>query len=194
MVVVVEVVGVVEVVAVVGVVEVVGVVVVVTVVKVVVIVLEAISIVHSFLSPWYNQRGQNRRGTCGPAAPVPRLPRVIKEENLSAKQLRKIWKDEFLSSIRREMKTKILELKSSIKALTERCNAIEKSQNVVCKKYDTAIAALQSVKSQTANLDKNTRRLQIRLKRNSVSWREQSTNKISHCIESNTPLMKLNNI
>ena len=144
----------VEVIAVVGMVEVVGVVVVVTVVKVVVIVMEAISIVHSFLSPWYNQRGQNRRGTCGPAAPVPRLPRVIKEENLSAKQLRKIWKDKFLPGIRREIKTKILELKSSTKALTETCNAIKKSQNVVSKKYDTAIAALQSVKSQTANLDK----------------------------------------
>ena len=117
MVAVVEVVGVVEVVAVVGVVLVVevvavgGVVVVfevvvvvtvvavVTVVKVVVIVIEAISIVHSFLSPWYNQRGQNRRGSCGPAAPVPRLPRVIKEGNLSAKELRRIWKDEFLPSI-----------------------------------------------------------------------------------------------
>ena len=52
------------------------------------------------------------------------------------------------------MKTKILELKSSIKVLTERCNPIEKSQDFVSKKYDTAIAALQSVKSQTANLDK----------------------------------------
>ena len=109
---------------------------------------------NSFLSPWYNQRGQNRRGSCGPAAPVPRLPRVIKEGNLSAKELRRIWKDEFLPSIRREIKTKILELKSSIKALTERCNAIEKSQDFVSKKYDTAIASLQSVKSQTANLDK----------------------------------------
>ena len=68
--------------------------------------------------------------------------------------LRRIWKDEFLPSIRREIKTKILELKSSIKALTERCNAIQKSQDFVSKKYDTAIAALQSVKSQTANLDK----------------------------------------
>ena len=96
MVVVLEVVLVVTVVAVVVVVAVVKVV---TVVKVVVIVIEAISIVHSFLSPWHNQRGQNRRGSCGPAAPVPRLPRVIKEGNLSAKELRRIWKDEFLPSI-----------------------------------------------------------------------------------------------
>jgi len=73
---------------------------------------------------------------------------------LSAKELRRIWKDEFLPSIRREIKTKILELKSNIKALTETCNAIERSQDFVSKKYDTAIAALQSVKSQAANLDK----------------------------------------
>ena len=124
------------------------------VVVAVVIVMEAISIVHSFLSPWYNQRGQTRRGSFGPAAPVPRLPRVIKEGNLSAKELRRIWKDEFLPNIRREMKTKLLELKSNIKALTERCNAIQKSQDFVSKKYDTAIAALQSVKSQSANLYK----------------------------------------
>ena len=45
---------------------------------VMVIVIEAISIVHSYLSSWYNQRGQNRRGSCGVAAPVPRLPTVIK--------------------------------------------------------------------------------------------------------------------
>ena len=100
---------------------------VVKVVKVVVIVIEGISIVHSFLSPSYNQRGQNRRGSCGPAAPVPRLSRVIKEGNLSAKELRRIWKDEFLPSIGSEIKTKILELKSSIKALTKRCNAIEET-------------------------------------------------------------------
>ena len=66
--------------AVVAVVLLVAVVVVVAVVTVVmvVIVIEAISIVHSCLSSWYNQRGQNRRGSCGVAAPVPRLPRVIK--------------------------------------------------------------------------------------------------------------------
>ncbi|XP_068690020.1 uncharacterized protein [Montipora foliosa] len=76
------------------------------------------------------------------------------DQGLSAKGLRKIWNDEFLPSIRREIKTEILELKSSIKALTERCNELEKSQDFVSKKYDTAIAALQSVKSEISNLDK----------------------------------------
>ena len=76
------------------------------------------------------------------------------DQGLSAKELRRIWNDEFLPSIRREIKTEILELKSSIKALTERCNELEKSQDFVSKKYDTAIAALQSVKSEICNLDK----------------------------------------
>ena len=68
---------------------------VVVVVTVVVIVIEAISIVHSFLSPWYNQRGQNRRGSCGPAAPVPRLPRVIKRETEVQKHLEEFGKTNF---------------------------------------------------------------------------------------------------
>ncbi|XP_068747152.1 uncharacterized protein [Montipora capricornis] len=76
------------------------------------------------------------------------------DQGLSAKELRRIWNDEFLPSIRREIKTEILELKSSIKALTERCNELEKSQDFVSKKYDTAIAALQSVTSEISNLDK----------------------------------------
>ena len=76
------------------------------------------------------------------------------DQGLSAKELRRIWNEEFLPSIRREIKTEILELKSSIKALTERCNELEKSQDFVSKKYDTAIAALQSVKSEISNLDK----------------------------------------
>ena len=76
------------------------------------------------------------------------------DQGLSAKELRRIWNDEFLPSVRREIKTEILELKSSIKALTERCNELEKSQDFVSKKYDTAIAALQSVKSEISNLDK----------------------------------------
>ncbi|XP_044167073.1 uncharacterized protein LOC122951098 [Acropora millepora] len=77
------------------------------------------------------------------------------DQGLSAKELRRIWNDEFLPSVRREIKTEILELKSSIKALvTERCNELEKSQDFVFKKYHTAIAALQSVKSEISYLDK----------------------------------------
>ena len=73
---------------------------------------------------------------------------------LSANELRRIWKDEFLPSIRREIKTEIQALKSSIKALTERCDALEKSQDFISKKYDTVVAALQSANGQTTKLDK----------------------------------------
>ena len=72
---------------------------------------------------------------------------------LSANELRRIWKDEFLPSIRREIKTEIQALKSSIKALTERCDALEKSQDFISKKYDTVVAALQSANGQTIKLD-----------------------------------------
>ena len=93
--------------------------------------------------------------------------------------------------MRREIKAKILELKSSIKALTERCNT--EVSKFVSKKYDTAIAALQSVKSQTANLDKYTT-ITNSLEDKLGELAKQSTNKISHCIESNALFMKLNSI
>ena len=48
-----------------------------------------------------------------------------------------MWKDEFLPSIRREIKTEIQALKSSIKLLTERCDAMEQSQDFISKKYDS---------------------------------------------------------
>ena len=71
------------------------------------------------------------------------------EMYLSADQLRGMWKDEFLPSIRREIKTEIQALKSSIKLLTESCDAMEQSQDFISKKYDTVIQALQSSKGET---------------------------------------------
>ena len=75
------------------------------------------------------------------------------EKYLSADQLRGMWKDEFLPSIRREIKAEIQALKSSIKLLTERCDAMEQSQDFISKKYDTVIQALQSTKGDTTKLD-----------------------------------------
>ena len=75
------------------------------------------------------------------------------EMYLSADQLRGMWKDEFLPSIRREIKAEIQTLKSSIKLLTERCDVIERSQDFISKKYDTVIEALQSSKGDTMKLD-----------------------------------------
>lgn len=78
---------------------------------------------------------------------------MTSERYLSADQLRGMWKDEFLPSIRREIKTEIQALKSSIKRLTERCDAMEQSQDFISKKYDTVIQALQSSKCETKKLD-----------------------------------------
>ena len=55
------------------------------------------------------------------------------EMYLSADQLRGMWKDECLPSIRREIKTEIQALKSSIKLLTERCDAMEQAQDFKIK-------------------------------------------------------------
>lgn len=76
------------------------------------------------------------------------------ENFLNANELRIIWNDELLPSIRREIKTEMQALTFNIKELTERCDALEKSQDFISKKYDIDISTLQSAKSQTNNLDK----------------------------------------
>ena len=75
-------------------------------------------------------------------------------DHLSIQDLRKLWKEEFLPSIRQEIKAEILALKSSINAVTERCDALEKSQEFISKKYDTVIESIQKSNGQTAKLDK----------------------------------------
>ena len=76
------------------------------------------------------------------------------ENKLSIHDLRKLWKEEFLPSIRQEIKAEILALKSSIDALTQRCNALEKSQDFISKKYDSVIETIQKSNSQATKLDK----------------------------------------
>ena len=50
------------------------------------------------------------------------------ENKLSIHELRKLWKEEFLPSIRHEIRAQIFALKSGIDALTQRCDALEKSR------------------------------------------------------------------
>ena len=76
------------------------------------------------------------------------------ESQLSIHDLRKLWNEEFLPSIRQEIKAEILALKSSIDALTERCDVLEKSQGFISKKYDTVVETIQKSKGQTTKLDK----------------------------------------
>lgn len=69
-------------------------------------------------------------------------------------ELRRIWNEEFLPSIRQEIKMEMQSLKASIVLLTERCNTLEKSQQFLSNKYDTVVQTLQNVKEQATKLDK----------------------------------------
>ena len=53
---------------------------------------------------------------------------VMSNKNyLTVDEFRKIWKNEFLPSIRREVKLEIETLSANIQALTDQCNQIEQS-------------------------------------------------------------------
>ena len=53
------------------------------------------------------------------------------------------------------MSAEIFALKSSIDAQTQRCDALEKSQDFSSKKYDSVIETIQKSNSQAIKLDKN---------------------------------------
>ena len=72
---------------------------------------------------------------------------------LKADELRRIWKEEFLPSIRHEIKLELQALKASIDLLTDRCNTLENSQQFLSNKYDTVVQSSQNVKEQVTNLD-----------------------------------------
>ena len=76
------------------------------------------------------------------------------ENYLKADELRRIWKEEFLPSIRQEIKLELQTLKASIDLLTDRCNTLENSQQFLSNKYDTVVQTLQNVKEQVTKLDK----------------------------------------
>ena len=76
------------------------------------------------------------------------------ENYLKADELRRIWKEEFLPSIRQEIKLELQTLKASIDLLTDRCNTLENSQQFLSNKYDTVVQTLQNVKEQVTRLDK----------------------------------------
>ena len=76
------------------------------------------------------------------------------ENYLKADELRRIWKEEFLPSIRQEIKLELQTLKASIDLLTDRCNTLENSQQFLSHKYDTVVQTLQNVKEQLTKLDK----------------------------------------
>ena len=91
----------------------------------------------------------------------------------------------FAQYCRREIKTEIQALKSSIKLLTERCNAMEQSQDFISKKYDTLIQALQSSKGETVKLDNKYKEITDLLeeKRDELAQMTRKHEETLYCIE-----------
>ena len=73
---------------------------------------------------------------------------------LNVNDLRKIWKEEFLPSIKRELKSLIEALRTSIKTLTARVDGIEKSQSFISEKYESVLKTLKSLNQTTNTLGK----------------------------------------
>ena len=73
---------------------------------------------------------------------------------LNVNDLRKIWKEEFLPSIKRELKSLIEALRTSIKTLTARVDGIEKSQSFTSEKYESVLKTLKSLNQMTNTLGK----------------------------------------
>ena len=74
---------------------------------------------------------------------------------LTVDEFRKMWKTEFLPSIRQEVKLEIETLGANIQVLTDRCSQIEQSMQFLSDKYDTVLGILQATKKQIAGLEAN---------------------------------------
>ena len=73
---------------------------------------------------------------------------------LNVNDLRKIWKEEFSPSIKRELKSDLEALRTSIKTLTARDNGIEKSLSFISEKYESVLKTLKSLNQTTNTLGK----------------------------------------
>ena len=73
---------------------------------------------------------------------------------MNVNDLRKIWKEEFLPSIKRELKSDLEALRTSIKTLTARDNRIEKSLSFISEKYESVLKTLKSLNQTTNTLGK----------------------------------------
>ena len=73
---------------------------------------------------------------------------------LNVNDLRKIWKEEFLPSIKCELKSDLEALRTSIKTLTARDNGIEKSLSFISEKYESVLKTLKSLNQTTNTLGK----------------------------------------
>ena len=72
---------------------------------------------------------------------------------LTVEEFRKMWRTEFLPSMRREVKLEIETLSANIRVLTGRCNQIEQSIQFLSDKDDSVVAIIQATKKQIAEVE-----------------------------------------
>ena len=73
---------------------------------------------------------------------------------LNVNDLRKIWKEEFLPSIKCDLKGELEAPRTRIKTLTARVDGIEKSQSFISEKYESVLKTLKSLNQTTNTLGK----------------------------------------
>ena len=78
---------------------------------------------------------------------------------LNVNDSRKIWKEEFLPSVKRKLKSELDALRTSIKTLTARVDGIEKSQSIISEKYESVLKTLKSLNQTTNTLGKKDAKL-----------------------------------
>lgn len=71
---------------------------------------------------------------------------------LTLDSLRTSWENEFLPSIRREIKTSMDNLEHKLELMAKRIDSIEDSQKFISDKYDTATEIIQATKKQVSDL------------------------------------------
>ena len=92
---------------------------------------------------------------------------------LTVEQLKQLWQNELLPSIRKEVNAELAKINSWMKTLEERFQEIEKSQSFVSAKYDTLIKkhdslieAMKTIKSQVATTETNLKAAEVKINDN----------------------------
>ena len=65
---------------------------------------------------------------------------------VTVESLWKLWKNEFILDVRKEISVEIEGLKSNIAALQKKLDDIEASQKFLSNKYDTVLQTIQEIK------------------------------------------------
>jgi len=74
--------------------------------------------------------------------------------------LRKLWNDEFLPTIRKELQLELSTINNTIKLLNERCQEIEDSQSLINNKFEHQKTAIQETKKEMNKIQDDVRQIQ----------------------------------